>query len=192
MTSAVNLLPWRERQRARRRQAFFASLAGTFAAAVALVVLAGWRIDAQTSRERQRGDALASEAAAFETRIAAQETLLGERNELAARTAALQALAAERPLLAATLDELARSAVAGVHYTAIVGRDGRVTATGIGAGNGHVAELMRRLTRSEWFSEQALEHIAAVDAGYGDGAAAFELAFRTSPPMPVPPPAPAR
>lgn len=192
MTSVVNLLSWRERQRARRRQAFFASLAGTFAAAVALVVLAGWRIDAQTSRERQRGDALASEAAAFETRIAAQETLLGERNELVARAAALQALAADRPLLAATLDELARSAVAGVHYTAIVGRDGRVTATGIGAGNSHVAELMRRLTRSEWFSEQALEHIAAVDAGYGDGAAAFELAFRTSPPMPVPPPAPAR
>lgn len=187
MTSAVNLLPWRERRRAARRRVFFASLAGTFATAVALVFLAGWRIDAQTSGERQRGAALASEAAALEARIAAQETLLGEGAELDARAAALQGLAAGRPLLAATLDELARSLVAGVHYTSIVGQDGRVTATGIGAGNSQVAELMRRLNRSRWFSGQALEHIAAVDAGYGDAATAFEIAFRAQPPRPVPP-----
>lgn len=187
MTSAVNLLPWRERRRSARRRLFFANLAGTFAIAMALVLLAGWRIDAQTHRERQRADALASEAAAFEARIAAQQTLLGESAELGVRAVALEALAAERPLLAGTLDELARSLAAGVHYTSIVRRDGWVTATGIGAGNGQVAELMRRLARSEWFSAQTLEHIAAVDAGYGDEAAAFELAFRARPPGNVQP-----
>lgn len=187
--ATVNLLPWRERHRTVRRRLFFAGLAGTFAAAAALVFLAGWRIDAQANRERQRSDALASEAAALEARIAAQETLLGEGAELAARTAALQALAAERPLLAGTLDELARSLVAGVHFTAIERRDGRVSATGIGAGNSQVAALMRRLKRSAWFSEQTLEHIAATDAAYGRSAVAFELAFRARPPGHPPGPA---
>lgn len=185
----VNLLPWRERRRALRRRAFFASLAATVAAALSLAALAGWRIDRQTVQERQRSDALAAQLAALEARVVARDGLLGQRDELAAEAAALQSLAAQRPLLAATLDELARSLAAGVHYTAIVRRDGRITATGIGAANRHVAELMRRLGASPWFSEQALGHIAATDAGHGAEAAAFELAFRAMPPaLRAPPP----
>lgn len=182
-TPLVNLLPWRERRRTIRRRAFFGSLAATVATAAGLVALAGWRINEQTAQERRQSHAVADRVAALDVRIAAQEALLGERDELAALAEALEDLGAERPLLAATLDELAQSLVAGVHYTSIVRRDGRIAATGIGAANMHVAHLMRRLKSSPWFREQALGHIAAAD-GYGDAAAAFELAFRATPPPP--------
>lgn len=182
----VNLLPWRERARALRRRAFFGAVFAAFGVVVAANTLIAWDLTKRTAAERQRGDALAQEVAALDARLAVQAATRREGDELRDRALALQRRLANRRLLAATLDELAQTLVAGAHYTSIAGRDGAITATGVAVANANVTELMRQLQGSVWFSNPALRHVGAVaDAAYGDNAATFELSFLAATPVPA-------
>lgn len=182
----VNLLPWRERARAARRRAFFAALCAAFGLVVAASALIGWQLNEHVVAERQRGNALADRIAALDARLAEQAAVRREGDELRHRATALQRRLGSRRLLAATLDELAQTLVAGVHYTSIASRDGWITATGVAVANANVTELMRELQGSAWFSKHALRHVGAVaDVAYGDNAAAFELSFLAAAPATV-------
>lgn len=174
----VNLLPWRERARVAHRQAFFGTVLAVSGLVVAASVLTASALAEQAATERQRGAALARQVAALDARLAEQAAVRREGDEQRNRALALRQLLGSRRLLAATLDELAQTLVAGAHYTSIVGREGWITATGVAAANANVTELMRQLQESAWFSKPALRHVGAVaDAAYGADAAAFELSF---------------
>lgn len=182
----VNLLPWRERARALRRRAFLGALFSVFGVVVAANTLIAWELTERAAAERQRGDALAQEVAALDARLADQAATRREGDELRDRALALQQRLANRRLLAATLDELAQTLVAGVHYTSIAGRDGAITATGVAVANTNVTDLIRQLQGSAWFAKPALRHVGAVaDAAYGDNAATFELSFLAAAPTPA-------
>lgn len=179
----VNLLPWRERARVARRRAFFGAVFAVFGLVVAASVLTASAVAEQAATERQRGAALARQIAALDARLAEQAAVRREGDEQRTRASALQELLGSRRLLAATLDELAQTLVAGAHYTSIAGRDGWVTATGVAVANANVTELLRELQESAWFSKPALRHVGAVaDAAYGANAAAFELSFLAAAP----------
>ena len=179
----VNLLSWRERARVASRRAFFGIVFAVFGLVVAASVLTAWKLAEQAATERQRGAVLARQVAALDARLAAQAAVRREGDEQRNRATALQQLLGSRRLLAATLDELAQTLVAGAHYTSIAGRDGWITATGMAAANANVTELMRQLQESAWFSKHALRHVGAVaDAAYGANAAAFELSFLAATP----------
>lgn len=183
---AVNLLPWREQARAARRRTFFGTVFAAFVAVVAVNTLIAWELTDRAATERQRGNALTRQIAALDARLADQAATRREGDELRDRALALQQHLASRRLLAATLDELAQTLVAGAHYTSIAGRDGVITATGVAVANANVTELMRQLQGSAWFSKPALRHVGAVaDAAYGDNAATFELSFLAATPAPA-------
>ena len=181
--SGVNLLPWRERERTARRHAFFAAIAAALLAMCTVTALASWQLADRTARERQRHAELAQQAAALDAGIAAAQTLQQQRSELAARTQALGEIWAARPLLAATLDELARTMVVSAHYTSLARQDDWITASGEAATNAAVTHLMRQLAESPWFSEVTLKHMGVAAApAYGEQAAAFEILLRVAPP----------
>ena len=180
---SVNLLPWRERERAARRRTFFVALAATVLAVCTATALASWQLADRAEQERQRHAELAQQSAALDADISDAQTLRQQHSELSARTQALGELWASRPLLAATLDELAQTMVVSVHYTSLDRQDDWITASGEAATNAAVTRLMRRLAESPWFSEVTLKHmgVAAVPA-YGEQAAAFEIVLRVAPP----------
>ena len=55
---SVNLLPWRQWQRARRNRAFWAQFGATAAAAVTLVLVAGSQVGAATDRQLARNEVM--------------------------------------------------------------------------------------------------------------------------------------
>ena len=181
--SGVNLLPWRERERAARRHTFLVALAAALLAMCTATALASWQLADRTAHERQRHAELGQQATALDAGIAETQTLQQQRSELTARTQALGEIWAARPLLAATLDELAQTMVVSAHYTSIARRDDWITASGEAATNAAVTHLMRQLAESPWFSEVTLKHMGVAAApAYGEQAAAFEIVLRVAPP----------
>ena len=178
----VNLLPWRQQRRRRQQRIFCGGLAASFAVAALLASLYGLHLDRQINRQEVRNRALAEDVADLDRRIAAVDAVQRHRDALDRRADALMQLWRERSTTVDIFNELARTMVAGVHYTALQRRDDRIAAQGVAASNVRVSELMRNLYASGVLATPALQGIAAtLDEDYGSNATSFELSVDVVP-----------
>ncbi|MCY4566282.1 MAG: hypothetical protein OXE40_17570, partial [Gammaproteobacteria bacterium] len=66
--STINLLPWRDLERARRNRAMAGALAGAVLAGVLVVTAAGWYLQRCVEVQERRNGLLERETAVLETR----------------------------------------------------------------------------------------------------------------------------
>ena len=179
---AVNLLPWRQRRRARRKRVFVGGLVASFAAAVIVVALMAVYLAGLVHHQQQRNDYLAAHIAELDERIVEVDALRRQRQEILARNDVLRHLWQARSVTVGILDELARTLAPGVHYTALSRSGDGISVRGEAESNDRIAELMRNLRDSPWFGAPNLKRIGgeASDA-YGEHTAAFELTFHVEP-----------
>ena len=112
----INLLPWREWERERKRKEFLGNLAGVLVAAVALVLLFGWYLDGRIENQEDRNAYLEREIAVLDEKIAEIQALQKKREELLARMRVIQELQGNRPVIVRVFDELVRTLAKGVHF----------------------------------------------------------------------------
>ena len=143
----VNLLPWREADRKRRRQEFIFSIVAAIGSA-ALVTLAGRGLMAGAiSHQETRNRAL-------ETQITALEK---QKQALIARMEIIETLQRSRPEIVHVFDELVRVLPEGVYLTYLKQSGPRIEMRGIAQSSTRVSTFMRNIDSSEWLADPSLQ-----------------------------------
>lgn len=190
MIARTNLLPWRQRRRDRQRRAFLAQLSLVFAGAACLVVLAVVLLDGRIDIQDARNRFLIAGIGELERHADEIEIIRRRTEETLGRVRTLSSLRRDRTSTVRIFEELARTIAPGIHYTSLVMRGPHITAQGIARSNNDVSALMRGLQESERFEAPRLTGIEEVRGNVrgNEGtkpAAAFELTFNTSVPIPL-------
>ncbi len=177
----INLLPYREERRKRRKQAFFAGVALSLVVGVGVLGLGWLLLQQQIDNQRQRNDFLTRENAKLDDEIKSIASLRQEIEDLVRRQKAVEALQGERNLPVNMLNELVRLAPEGVYLTAVKQSDRTVQVTGLAQTQERVSEFLRSTSRdSEWLIEPRLEEIklANVSTNARDAKRLFDFSIK--------------
>lgn len=184
----INLLPYREEKRKRRKTAFFVGL-GVSVVLGAVVVGAGMLLLQQmTAAQASRNQFLTTEIDKLDSQIKDIANLKAEIESLKSRQRAVEDLQADRNTPVHLLNELARHTPEGVYLTAIRQADKVVTINGIAQTNERVSELLRNTARnSEWLEKPELVEIkiANLSANSRDQKRLYEFSMKVSIKAPV-------
>ena len=158
----INLLPHREAARKRKREAFYAAVAGS---AVAGGVIAGaiylWYA-AQISSQQSKNLVLQTENKRLDGQIKDIANLQSEIAALRARQQAVEDLQADRNMPVHLLNELVIQLPDGVYITSVKQENQMVSVTGTAQSNERVSELLRNLAyKSPWLTKPELIEITA-------------------------------
>ena len=176
MIPALNLLPWRDRQRRRRNRLFGLQLGGVVAAAVASIGSIAVHLDGVAAAQGKRNDFLQEHIAEFDRRIEEVERLRERRRELDARIAAIQSLEARRGTVVRMLEEIVDTLPVGVRYHAMDLRGDVLALRGVASNDQEISALMRNLQECPRFAEPRLLNIKdAAQGGLPEGGRAFSM-----------------
>lgn len=175
----INLLPWREWERERKRKEFLINMGVVLVVGLGIVFTAGWYLDGNIERQNDRNKFLESEIAVLDEKIVEISNLKKKRDELLARMRVIQELQGNRPVIVRVFDELVRTLPKGAHFRNLEMKVNVLTVDGTAESNNRISSLMRNLDGSDWFAEPNLKSIKEDDKStdYGDQASSFNLTF---------------
>jgi type IV pilus assembly protein PilN len=169
----INLIPWREAERKRKRQEFGAAFA--LALIVAAVLAFGVRMQMQSAIDEQyaRNQYLKDEIANLDKQITEILDLEQQKQRLLARMQVIEQLERSRPEIVHVFDQLVRTTPDGVYLTLVRQNDRRIQIRGVAQSSTRVASYMRNIESSEWLAEPALDILQT--KGAGDAGSEFTL-----------------
>ena len=175
----INLLPWREWERERKKKEFLGNLAGVFVLGAVLVLAGGWMLDNNIDHQDARNRFMQGKISELDTKIAEIAQLEQQKKDLEERMALIQELQGNRPVIVRVFDELVRTLSKGVHYQELEMSSGNLKVTGTAESNNRISSLMRNLDESEWFQSPNLRSIKEDpdNSDYGPQASTFDLTF---------------
>jgi len=164
----INLLPWREAERKRKRQEFGvgAMAALMFAALVYFVV--NWQMQSAIDEQMGRNQYLNEQIAQLDKQIAEILDLEQQKARLQARIQVIEQLELSRPEIVHVFDQLVRTTPDGIYLTSVKQTDRKIELKGIAQSSTRVASYMRNIDSSEWLTDPALQILetkGATDAG---------------------------
>ncbi|WP_457389100.1 PilN domain-containing protein [Roseateles sp. P5_E1] len=153
----INLLPYREERRKRRKAAFFAGLGFAGLVGAGLIVAAYLMLQFLTAEQQSHNQYIQGQITLLEAQIKDIADLKAEIESLKARQRAVEDLQTDRNTPVQLLNDLARLAPEGIYLTAIKQDAKLVTISGIAQTNERVSEFLRNVSRSsEWLEKPDL------------------------------------
>jgi type IV pilus assembly protein PilN len=166
----INLLPWRESERKRKRQEFILSI-GAAVATAALVTLVGrWHMGASIEHQNDRNRLLGDEIAELDKQIKEIDGLENQKRRLLARMEIIETLQRSRPEIVHILDEIVRILPEGVYLTYLKQSGTRFELRGVAQSSTRVSAFMRNIDSSEWLADPALRIVETKSRDGGRGA----------------------
>nr|WP_276598206.1 PilN domain-containing protein [Roseateles koreensis] len=184
----INLLPYREEKRKRRKAAFFAGLGLSALVGVGLLMATFALLQYLTSEQQRRNQFLSVEIGKLDNQIKDIANLRAEIEALKSRQRAVEDLQTDRNTPVQLLNELARHTPEGVYLTAIRQSDKIVTVNGIAQTNERVSEFLRNTSHnSEWLDKPELVEVkvANLSTSSRDQKRLFDFSLRVSIKEPV-------
>lgn len=164
----INLLPHREAKRRQRRRAFFAGLALSAVAGLAIAGIWYGVLTQLTSAQQSRNAFLQAEIKRLEAQIKDIATLRAEIEALKARQKAVEDLQSDRNAPVYLLDELVKQTPEGVYLTSVKQSGQTVLVSGMAQTNERVSEFLRNtLYSSPWLEKPELIEIKTTTQGPG-------------------------
>ena len=175
----INLLPWREWERERKKKEFLGNLAGVVVLGAMLIFAGGFVLDNNIDQQNARNNFMQAKITELDTKIAEIAQLEQQKKDLEERMALIQELQGNRPVIVRVFDELVRTLSKGVHYDELEMKSGNLKVSGIAESNNRISSLMRNLDESEWFQSPNLRSIKEDpdNSDYGPQASTFDLTF---------------
>ncbi|WP_313076101.1 PilN domain-containing protein [Melaminivora sp.] len=178
----INLLPHREMERRRRRQAFNRVMLVAVLAGFALAALIYASLQARIAEQQERNGLLRTEIQSLEQQIKEIATLEEEIGALQARQKAVEGLQGDRNLPVHLLNELVRQLPDGVYLTSLRQAGEVVTLQGMAQSNERISQLLRNLAgAAPWIARPELMEIVAATVALGPRdqrrVASFSLRF---------------
>ena len=169
----INLIPWREAERKRKRQEFGVGALGALVAAGAIAFLVNLQMGAAIDNQNERNQYLKDEIAQLDKQITEILALEQQKQRLRARIQVIEQLERSRPEIVHVFDQLVRTIPDGVSLTALKQTDRTLQLKGLAQSSTRVASYMRNIDASEWLTEPALDILET--KGAGDGGSEFTL-----------------
>jgi type IV pilus assembly protein PilN len=158
----INLLPYREARRQRRKTAFFVGLGVAAMVGVGIVAAVYVLLQFMTTEQQRRNQYISVEISRLESQIKDIANLRAEIESLKSRQRAVEDLQTDRNTPVQLLNDLARLAPEGVYLTSIRQNDKVVTVNGIAQTNERVSEFLRNVSRnSDWLQQPDLVEVKA-------------------------------
>ena len=161
----INLLPWRQQQRAQRQKEFGLAGLGAVLAAGAVTLFTSWGISGAIDRQHERNELLKQEIAALDKQITEILGLEAQKNRLVARMDIITRLQRSRPEVVHVFDQLARTLPDGVFLTSVKQTDKRLELKGVAQSSTRVSTLMRNIEASQSLSNPELQVVETMRNG---------------------------
>jgi type IV pilus assembly protein PilN len=153
----INLLPWREAERKRKRQEFFLSLGAAVATAGLIMLLGQWQFSSAIQNQRDRNDYLKREIAQLDKQIEEINGLDRQKQRLLARMEIIETLQRSRPEIVHVFDEIVRIIPEGVYLTYLKQTGTKFELRGVAQSSTRVSSFMRNIDASQWLADPNLE-----------------------------------
>lgn len=182
----INLIPWREAERKRKRHEFGVGVLGAVVAAGAIAFLVSLQMGAAIDDQNERNQYLKDEIAQLDKQITEILALEQQKERLRARIQVIEQLERSRPEIVHVFDQLVRTIPDGIHLTSLKQTDRRIQLRGLAQSSTRVASYMRNIDASEWLTDPSLDILET--KGTGEGGSDFTLnAVQENPQLPVDP-----
>ena len=153
----INLLPWREAERKRKRQEFFLSLGAAVATAGLIMLLGQWQFSSSIQHQRDRNDYLKREIAELDKQIEEINGLDKQKQRLLARMEIIETLQRSRPEIVHVFDEIVRLMPEGVYLTYLKQTGAKFELRGVAQSSTRVSSFMRNIDASQWLADPNLQ-----------------------------------
>lgn len=180
----INLLPWREAERKRRRQEFGVGAVGALLLGGVIAIAVNWQMQGAIDSQNERNQYLKDEIAQLDKQITEILALEQQKERLRARIQVIERLERSRPEIVHLFDQLVRTIPDGIYLTSLKQTDRKLQLRGVAQSSTRVASYMRNIDASEWLAEPALDILET--KGSGDGGSEFTLnAVQENPQLPA-------
>lgn len=153
----INLLPWRDWERKRRRQRFVFLMLFSLVVGVALVVWATQIVDSAVAGQQARNSYLRRQTADLNQKIQTINHLKQTRKSLLTRMKVIERLEQSRPLIVHLFDQLTRTVPSSVYLTSVRNKEGDLVIKGVAQSPAGVSAYMRKIGQSPWLGPPNLE-----------------------------------
>ena len=162
---ASRLASWREADRQRRQREFLVSMAGSFVAAIAVVIATVFAFSQMVSNQQERNRRLENEITILEKSITEIDGLERQKERLLARMEIIEQLQRSRPEIVHLFDEVTRRIPEGVYLTGMKQTGSSVEVKGVAQSSTRVSALMRQVDSSDWLTDPTLVKVETTDDG---------------------------
>ncbi|WP_417761174.1 PilN domain-containing protein [Shewanella sp.] len=157
----INLLPWREEAREKKKRDYLGVLALVFIAAAFGVYLTISFIGLLTEDQRERNAYLQNEIQLLDKQIAEIKKIRERKADIEKRTEIILNLQQSRNLPTHILDELVRVIPPGVYLSSVEKKGSVIWIEGRSESNNNVANMMRKIKASEWLQDPSMQSIVS-------------------------------
>ena len=171
----VNLLPWRESDRKRRRQEFLLSIGAAVASAALVTLIGRFEMNGAIAHQESRNQELEKEISKLDDQIKEIEGLERQKQALIARMQIIETLQRSRPEIVHVFDEIVRVLPEGVYLTYLKQTGTKIEMRGVAQSSTRVSTFMRNIDSSEWLADPSLQIVETKgrDAGRGSSFTLF-------------------
>jgi type IV pilus assembly protein PilN len=167
----INLLPWREELRQKRKKDFLVAIVGAVVIGGGAIYGTKWAVQQRIDNQEARNAILEEEIRLLDEQIEEIRGLENQKERLVARMRIIEELQQSRPLVVHLFDELVATLPEGMNLTRVEQTNERVALTGIASSTTRVATLMRNIEASDWLTTPELGSIEALDDATAAGRA---------------------
>jgi len=165
----INLLPWREEQRKRRKNEFLVALGAAVVAALGSTGAVYVFYDSLISGQEARNTHLRAEISELDRQIEKIDSLESQKQKFIARMQIIEKLQRSRPEVVHLFDEVARTIPEGAYLTNIKQTSNKLKFEGVAQSSTRVSSFMRNIDASLWLKNPELE-VIETKAGQALGA----------------------
>ncbi len=159
----INLLPWRDALREKRKKEFIAICIGAFFVGVLGVGSTWLYFDNRLQDQEQANQLIVSTNQNLDIQLKSLEGLQEQRNAIVERMKLIQGLQGQRPIAVHLVDELVRVTPSNVYITKFSRLGDKFTLEGKAESPNTVAELLRNLEASSWYRNAFMSSFLATE-----------------------------
>jgi type IV pilus assembly protein PilN len=165
---SINLLPWRQALRQRRKKEFFIGIVASIALAALVTLLAHLTVSSMIDSQHRRNDLLKAEIAELDKAIEQIVALEEQKDRMIARMEVIDTLQSSRPEVVKLFDQVVATLPEGVYLTSVKQSGRKLEFNGVAQSSTRVSAFMRNIDASETLSAPELKVIqTGRDAGPG-------------------------
>jgi type IV pilus assembly protein PilN len=166
---SINLLPWRQELRQRRRKEFLIGIGAAVGLAALITLLAHLAVSSMIDAQNRRNDLLKAEIAELDKAIEQILALEDQKARMISRMEVIDTLQASRPEVVKLFDQIVSTLPEGVYLTSVRQSGKKLEFNGVAQSSTRVSALMRNIDASETLSSPELK-VIQTGANAGPGA----------------------
>ncbi len=156
---SINLLPWRQALRQRRRKEFLVGIVGAVVLAGIVTLIAHLTVSSMIDAQNRRNELLKAEIAELDKAIEQILALEDQKGRMIARMEVIDTLQASRPEVVKLFDQVVSTLPEGVYLTSVKQNGKKLEFNGVAQSSTRVSAFMRNIDASETLSSPELKVI---------------------------------